>query len=302
MAHLDVRDFALLEALARTGSVSLTAEELGLSQPSVSIRLGKLRSHFNDPLFVRTSAGMQATPRAIALVPAVRSALRLLAGEEGGDAAFDPATSDRVFRLSMTNIGHVVVISRLQRRLSELAPHVRVEVTELTARTPQQLESGEVDLALGYTLEMRAGFYQQQLFVEYYVCIVRADHPRIRGDVTPGQFAEELHVAVKTDGTAHWMLDKAIVDAGITRRIALWVPSFLGLSEIVASTDLIGLMPVHLARVMSRHGTVRIVRAPIPSQTYSVRQYWHERYHRDPGNRWLRELAAQVLSEEREAA
>lgn len=297
MSKLDSTDLALLDSLARVGSVSDTAHALGMSQPSVSIRLGKLRKHFNDRLFVRTSDGMRPTPRAVALLAPVRTALALFQGAEGQPEIFDPPTSDRLFRICMTSTGQMVVLAPLQNRLSDIAPHVRIEVSDLDANTPARLESGEADLAMGYTQEMQTGFYQQKLFTEYYVCLVRKDHPRIKRKLTLERFVRESHVAVKTSGTAHWILDKAIDDAGITRRVSLWVPSFLGLAQIVARTDLLALAPIHLARILFNDTSVRFLDVPFSLPSYVVRQYWHERYHRDAGNQWLREVLADVLGE-----
>jgi len=297
MRTLDVRDLSLIEALSRTGSVSATAEALGLSQPSVSLRLGKLREHFGDRLFIRTPEGMKPTPRAIALAPAVRSALALFEGTEGVEKPFDPATSDRLFRICMTNTGQMVVLARLLNRIRSLAPNVRVEVIDLDAQTPSRLAAGEADLAMGFTMDLQAGFYQQNLFTEHYVCLVRKDHPRIGSSLTKRQFLAESHVAVKTVGTSHWMIEKAMSDHGIARRIALWVPSFLGLGEIVANTELLALAPIHLATALVRDGALRHVKVPFPMDAYVVRQFWHERFHRDGGNRWLREVSMQVLGE-----
>ncbi|MGE0803617.1 MAG: LysR substrate-binding domain-containing protein, partial [Lautropia sp.] len=129
------------------------------------------------------------------------------------------------------------------------------------------------------------------------VCLMRRDHPRITGKLTRRQFLQESHDAVKTKGTGHWMMDKAIDDEGISRRISMQVPSFLALAEIVGHTDMLALAPIHLARTFCRDGMVRYSKVPFPIPSYSVRQYWHERFHRDPGNRWLREIAFQVLGE-----
>jgi len=295
MSKLDLTDLALLDALTKTGAVSATAEVLGLSQPSVSIRLGKLRTHFNDPLFVRTSKGMAPTPRASALLPTVQAALALFSGLEGQASDFDPGTSDRTFRICMTNTGQMVILSRLLNHLSQVAPRVRIDIKDLDSDTPRQLESGEADLAMGFTLNMQAGFHQQKLFSEYYVCLVRTGHPRIKHKLSDAQFLEERHVSVLTSGTAHWMLDKAIEDAGITRDIAVWVPSFLALEEILAKTDLLALAPIHLARLISANGSVKFLDVPFALPSYPVRQYWHERYHKDAACRWLRSIVADIF-------
>lgn len=297
MSNLDIRDLALIDALTRTCNISAAAEILGLSQPSVSIRLAKLRTHFNDALFVRTRTGMQPTPRVAELLPAIRSALGLLADIEEGAASFDPLGSNRIFRLSMTSTGQVVVIARLKNVLNRLAPKVRIEVIDFTEQTPLQLERGEVDIAMGFTTIMGSGFYQQKLFREHYVCLIRRNHARINHELTIEQFKAEGHVAVKSSGTAHWLLEKAIDDAGISRNIELWVPSFLGLADIVRTTDLLALAPVHLAQIICRDKTVRRVDVPIEIPSYDVKQYWHERYHQEPGNRWLRQVIADVIQE-----
>lgn len=297
MSKLDLKDLALLEALARTGAVSATAEALGLSQPSVSIRLARLREHFRDPLFVRTTSGMKATPRAAALGPAVQAALALFNGTQGQEPEFDPASSDRTFRICMTNTGQMVVLPKLLNRLAELAPNVRVEVKELDTQAPRRLEAGEADLAMGFTLSLQAGFHQQNLFSEHYVCLARINHPRIKRKLSRTQFLHEQHVSVMTSGTAHWMLDKAIEDAGLSRKIAVWVPSFLALEEVIMKTDLIALAPIHLASLIAAHGSIKFLEVPFELPSYMVRQYWHDRYHKDAGCRWLRAVVAELFQD-----
>lgn len=195
----------------------------------------------------------------------------------------------------MTNTGQMVVLPKLLNRLSQVAPNIRIEVRDLDDDTPRKLETGEASLAMGFTLNMQAGFHQQKLFSEHYVCLMRSGHPRIRNKLTREQFVNEKHVAVITSGTAHWMLDKAIEEAGVTRQIALWVPSFLGLEEIIAKTDFIALAPVHLAQIIAAHGTIKFLEVPIALPSYLVRQYWHDRYHRDAGCRWLRSVVVDLF-------
>lgn len=297
MSGFDVKDLRVLDEVYKTRNISAAVDKLGLSQPSISIRLGRLRKHFNDPLFVRTSSGMQPTPRTEALIASVRQALGLFDGHVGQQAAFRPHTVERSFRICMTNVGQIVILPKLLNRLKTVAPSVTVDVDDLDADTPRLLEAGEADLALGFTLEIRAGFYQQKLFTEHYVCMASKRHPRIGAQITRKQFVAESHVSVSTRGTGHWVLDKAIEDEGIARRIALRVPSFLGLAQIVASTDLLALVPIHLAEILAQDGGVKILRAPFKQPSYLVKQYWHERYHRDPANRWLRALVSELFLE-----
>ncbi len=296
MSTPDLKDLQILRALHELNSVSQAAEAVGLSQPSISIRLARLRTHFHDPLVVRTRSGMQPTPRLDSLMPAVRQALELLQGSAPGAQPFDPAASTRVFRIAMTNVGQIVVLPRLLTRLKTEAPRLQIEVKELDTRTPRMLEIGEVDLAMGFTLQIQAGFYQQTLFNEHYVGLVAKRHPVIGRTLTRERFAAASHVVVDTHGTGHWLLDRAIEESGIERHVALRVPSFLALSGIVASTDLIALAPVHLASIMAQQEGVRLLDVPFDLPSYAVKQYWHERFHRDPGNVWLRSTMSQIFA------
>src|SRR5690606_12148565 len=133
------------------------------------------------------------------------------------------------------------------------------------------------------------------LFTGYYVCVVADSNEQIGRQISRSQFAQASHVVVATQATGHWLLEKAIEDAGIERQVAVRVPSFLGLAEIIANSDLIALAPVHLARIMARNGGIRVLKVPIPLPSYLVKQYWHERFHRDPGNRWLRGVVSEVF-------
>lgn len=297
MRNLDLKDLEILDAVYKTRNVSQASDKVELSQPSISIRLGRLREHFRDPLFVRTSAGMQPTPRADALIPAIRQALALFDGSLRQQDAFDPRTSDRKFRICMTDVGQFVTLPLVLDRMKSAAPHVRIEVLTLNADAPRLLESGDADTALGFTLDIPPGFYQQALVEDHLVCVVSRDHPRIGARMTRRQFATERQIDVVTKGTGHWLLYKALEDAKISRRVAIRVPSFLGLAQIVAHSDLLALVPARLGKIFAQEGTVRALAAPIKLPSYVVKHYWHERYHRDPGNIWFRGLVADVMRE-----
>ena len=293
MRELDLKDLRILDALFKTKSVSQASATIGLSQPSVSIRLGQLRRRFKDALFVRTSAGMQPTPKGEALIPAIRQALVLFDGT-ADQAVFDPRTSDRTFRICMTDAGQFITLPALLDRLRSLAPKLRVEVLNLTAEASRLLESGDADLATGFTFDIQAGFYQQALVEDHFVCIVSKRHPRIGSRLSRKQFETEAQIDVITRGTGHWLLYKGLEDATVTRRVAVRVPSFLGLARIVAHSDLLALVPARMGAILAKQGELRTLNPPIKLPSYVVKQYWHERYHRDPANKWLRSVISDL--------
>lgn len=290
MSELDLRHLRIFVALYATKNVTRAAETVGLSQSSVSVVLGQLREHYGDPLFVRTSGGMQATPRAELLVPVVRQAMQLLDQSLVRTADFNPAEITRSFRICMTDVGQMTLLPRLLSKIHQLAPNVSIEVGNLSHETARQLETGEADLAMGFTVDIKAVVYQQKLFDEGFACIVASDHPRIIDRMTLAQLRQEKHVKVMLSATAHSIIDKFLERKGVQRIFAVNVPTFLGLGQVVASSNLVAIVPLRLAAIFAAESGVKIVSLPVRFPSYSVIQYWHDRYHRDPGNIWLRSL------------
>ncbi len=291
MSEIDLRHLRIFVALYATRNVTRAAEAVGLSQSSVSVVLGQLRAHYADPLFVRTSGGMQATPRSEELVPMLRSAIQLLEQSLVPTPQFDPAVVTRSFRICMTDVGQMTLLPRLLSRVHALAPNVSVEIANITHETARQLESGEVDMAMGFTVNMKAGFYQQKLFDEGFACIASRNHPRVGDRMTLAQLKRERHVKVLLSATAHALVDKFLERRKVKRYFAVTVPTFLGLSRVVAVSDLIAIVPLRLAAIYAGESGVKIVQLPVRFPSYPVHQFWHDRYHRDPGNIWLRSLA-----------
>lgn len=293
-ALLDVKLLRLFDLLYATRSVTRSAERLGQSQPTVSIWLARLRRELRDPLFVRTPEGMQPTPRADALVGTVRAALDALRRLSTWEPEFEPATARRRFRICMTDASHVTLLPQLLGRLRARSPGVRLEAASIDAGTGRLLQSGEADLALGYIPELEAGFYQQTLYAQDWVCLANPRHPRIVEGLTLRQYGEEGHVAIAS-GTGHRLLEAALLRERIERRIVLELPGFLGLGAIVSATDLIATLPRHTGETLAAANALRVHPCPVPVPSFTVKQHWHARYHHDGGNRWLRGVCADLF-------
>lgn len=290
MANLDIYDFLILKEINRTRSVTGSVEHVGLSQPSISMRLSHLRRHFNDPLFVKTSEGMMATPRLIELMPELECALKLLSPNAGNAAPFYPATSDRTFRICFSHVAQMVLFPQLLSTLEKQAPDISIHSMDLDSHTAKLLEAGEVDLAIGFVLEFKSGFYQQRLFTERYACIARSDHPRVQNNLTSEQLLTEEFITLIAPITGYSSLDTMLEESGIHRKIKVQIPSFLGLGQAIATTDLLAVVPARLAQSLAKEGNIQAFDLPVPTPAYEVRQFWHERFHRDPGNVWLRNI------------
>ena len=258
--------------------------------------LAKLRRHFNDPLFVRTSTGMEPTPHAVDLIQLLQQAEGLLQTALGHHVVFDPNTSERRFNIHATDIAQVTFVPKVMKRLAKCAPGIRVDLRRMSEATAKLLESGDADLCVGFVPPMGAGYCQQRLFKERFVCAVRADHPRIHERLRLEDFLTETHVAVATCATGHSILEKTLEAKRLKRKIGLTLPSFLGLQPALATLDYIATLPERLAAHIAQSTPIAVFPLPVPVPPYIIVQQWHERYAHDPASRWLRVLIAELFT------
>lgn len=296
MAKLDLDWLGVFVEVYKTQSVSRAAQRLGMEQASASIALGKLRRHFDDRLFSRTSRGMEPTPKAQSIYPDLQEALSRIEKAQGTRGAFSPHDAVREFRICMTDISEIVLLPRLINHLQQTAPGLVVEAEKISPDSRRRLESGDVDLAVGFTPDLEAGFYQQALFAQDFVCLASAGHPRIRSKLSPRAFSAEGHIVVTASGTGHSIVDKVLARHKVARRVVLRVPSFLGVARIVAQTELLVIVPRVLGNALASQEHVQLLEPPVPLPAYKVKQHWHERFNADAGSIWLRRTMADLFS------
>ena len=297
---LDLNLLRVAAALAETGSVTAAARRLGLSQAAASNALGRLRrAGRGDPLFVRTPAGMAATPLGERLARIGRAALDGVAESLAQAPAFDAARTARRFTLRMTDIGEVVFLPGLLECLRERAPGATLRTVALSSGdTPGALAAGEVDLAIGFLPELREGWYQQRLFEQRYVVLRRAAPGAPgRAALSRAAFLRAGHVAIESPGTGHRVVERALRAQGVERRVAVQVPDFLAAVMLTARTDLLCTVPAKLAQAAAGSLPVESVPVPFELPGFAIHQYWHPRAHRDAGVQWLRERIAERFAE-----
>jgi DNA-binding transcriptional LysR family regulator len=286
-----------LDALLAERHVSRAARRLGLSQPAVSNALGQLRSWLGDPLLVRTGSTMVPTERALALAGPVRAALQTL--QAALDApAFQPGHAERSFAIATTDFVEFVMLPRLLARVTAIAPGIHFQVVSWSHhRVPPSLETGEVDLWIGFSLELPAGHRQQDLFPDEFICILRKDHPRVGKRLTLRTYAALPHVLVTSESAGPGVVDLALAKVNLRRTVGLRMSHFLMVPPVVAATDYVAAVSRRVAQAFAPLLPLRVLPAPLPLPRGTVRQVWHERTEASPAHRWLR---AQVTAVARE--
>lgn len=298
-ALIDPKLLRLLDLLYSTRSVTRTAHKLGQSQPTVSIWLAKLRTQLADPLFVRTSDGMVPTPRADAIITTVREVLEGLRRLSEVATPFDAASAQRRFAICMTDASHITLLPNLLAHVRALGTGLSLSANRIDGQLADTLQSGAADLALGYLPGLDAGFYQQTLYEQDWICLINAKHPRV-SDAAPEHwnldvYQAEAHIGI-TPGTSYQLLDNQVAALQIKRQIRLELPGFLGLSAILSNSDLIATLPRQIGETLARAAGLRTLPCPFEVTGFSVKQYWHARYHNDAANRWLRSVCANLFS------
>ena len=303
LARLDLNLLLVFHHLLREKRVSAVATVLGMSQPAVSSALGRLRSSLGDELFLRTQRGMEPTPYALQLAEPVATALDGLQQALNVRASFDPATSERSFTLAMTDVGEMYFLPVLMDALAGAAPGVTLNVVAVTsASLKDDMASGRTDLALGLLPQLQAGFFQQALFRQPYVCLMREGHPLAYAEgLTLSDFAAASHVRVMAAGTGHGRIDAAISETlehqGLQRRIRLTVPNYVALGDVLGHSDLIATVPERFAQRVTGPFALTTRALPLAVDGSAIHQFWHARLHKDPGHQWLRELVAQCFGD-----
>jgi DNA-binding transcriptional LysR family regulator len=298
LRDIDLNLLFVFHQLYKEKRVSVVADNLGLTQPAVSNALSRLRKMLGDELFLRTARGMEPTPYASQLAEPIAYALTTIRDTLERQLEFDPTTSTRKFTVAMTDLGEIHFLPRLMRRLGEAAPGVTIStVRNAAVNLADELEAGRVDLAIGLLPQLKAGFFQRLLFRQRYVCIFREGHALDKEALTLQDFEDAQHIVVVAGGTGHAIVDDTIAKRGVRRDVRLSVPHFVALGHILATTDLLATVPERYVRESMAPFRLKYLPHPVPFPEFDVNLFWHAKFHKEPGNQWLRNVIAELADD-----
>lgn len=293
--RLDLNLLLTLDVLLREHNVTRAAQRLNLSQPSVSVQLARLREIFDDPLLLPGPRGMQPTVRADELREPLRQALEALERAVSPVNAFDPARASVTWRIAATDYTESAVLLPLLGTLRRDAPASRLAVFELNpGQIKRQAEQSDIDLFFHLREGAPASLHQRLLFTERYVLAGRLGHPALKRRPSLKQFCKLEHVIVSPEGGGFQAAtDDALAARGLTRNVVLSVPHFLFMLDALARTDLVAVLP---ERLVATTGALQVVDPPLDLPGFDMLMLWHERLHRDPGHKWLRQQVLAALA------
>jgi DNA-binding transcriptional LysR family regulator len=296
---LDLNLLRVAVALLDAGSASQAARQLGLSQPSVSESLAKLRSHFDDALFVRAGNGMSPTPLGAEIATAAREILRSIDEKLGARVPFEPAQRHRPFTFAMSDVGEIVFLPKLARALGAASPETPIRSVSLRPEAlAKAMEDGEVDLAVGFFPDLkREAFFQKRLFTHHFVCLIRTDHPVTGDALTLDQFLALPHAVVLSEGRSQEILESHLAEIGLVRKVAIYTPHFLSIPTLIARSDMVVTVPHAMGIAYGKPSfRLRVMQLPFASPRIQLRQHWHAKFNKDPRNVWLRGIVGDLFN------
>lgn len=296
LSAFDLNLLVVFDALMRERSVTRAGASVGLSQPAVSHALSRLRHLLGDELFVRTPTGMMPTPRAEMFAEPLANALSelRLALEP---VVFDPAASTQHFRLALNNYAAVLIGPALADTVLRAAPAVRLELRPRgTLDLAEQLDRGDLDMALGIFESTAARFATAPLLSDEIVIVMRKDHPAARRELSPEIFAGlgQLEVTSSLDDTG--FIDRWLADQGLARHIAMKAP-FISTAEILVRSHLIVNMSRRIAQDLARRYPLVIREPPYRSPPVRLTMLWQRRLDGHPAHKWLRQAVRTVAED-----
>ncbi|MFN3348650.1 LysR family transcriptional regulator [Pseudorhodoplanes sp.] len=299
LRSIDLNLLVAFDALVSEQSASKAAAKLGVTQPAVSHALKRLRDLFKDELLVRGPHGMQPTGRALSLHPQVQSVLADIRSIVSSGAEFEPATTERTFRLSMSDAMSVEALPSIVRRIRREAPRIDLVIsTSGPQESCQRIADDEIDLAIGVFPHVPKDLFARELYRDTLICVADKRNPRLKNQtMTLQDYLESPHVTVARFRDTGIQVDEILDSMGIPRRIVVAVPHYLSIPSLIRGTDLVAHTRRRLLSVFRLTSDLVVFPVPLPMPVPELEfiQIWHKRYEGDPGHRWLRDLVLDAV-------
>ncbi len=289
--NLDLNLLVVLDSLLRERSVSQTAQALRLTQPAISNALARLRLHFEDDLLVQVGRKMVPTPFAEGLADPVREAMDSLRRIVVTRSEFDPSAAERTFTFVCSDYVYNVLMTGALRKLSTIAPRLKVVVLLTSDQSAQLLGEGKVDFMIAPERKCDPAHPRTALFSDRFACIAWRDNPLIGASLTLERYLELEHVSVTLGPHNPPHIEQESLDAqGVERNIVVHAPTFNCVAETVVGTNRIATVHARNAAVLAERLPLKVLAPPVEIATFTEFLQWHKNRESDAGAVWLRDF------------
>lgn len=289
LRSIDLNLLVVFDALVEERGVRRAGERIGLSQSATSHALDRLRKLFDDEILIRTTSGMEPTPRAISLAGPVRLALQDIQTALTPEH-FVPMEAEGDFHIAVES--HETIVA-----LPQMVDDVRLEAPSLvlTVRSGSvkeildDIDNGRTDIGLGFFRDLPDRFMTCRLLADRYVCIMRPGNPLAGKPLIMEDYLQAPHLLVSMSGAPEDLIDSALADMDVRRRIAMRLPQGLAALIALERSDMITTITRGAARVFAQSSSLVSVELPFESPRVEFRIIWNKRMQNSPANRWVRQ-------------
>lgn len=298
ISRINLNLIVSLHLLLQELSVTKAAQRQYISQSAMSKNLAKLRELFHDPLLMKAGNELIPTNKALQLAPEVAKLVQTMEGLFSPQE-FDPSECRKEFTIAATDYVSEYILPKALADIYLMAPHICINVQNWDKETYQLLKEGKVDLGTTIQDPNAKDMHASLINRDYFVCIMRHDHPlSAKAELSLHDFAQYHHavITVGTDKTT--AIDRALAEHGITRKVRLRVSSYPSAVNMVAQSDLLLTLPSHIAKRLSQDHPVTIKPLPVHIDEFDCTLQWHHRNHQDPAHRWFRTHLAKLIQQQ----
>jgi DNA-binding transcriptional LysR family regulator len=304
LSALDLNLLLVLHAVLEERSATRAAKRLNVTQSAVSNALSRLRAVLGDPLVVRSGRGIVATPRAQALAPAIAEAMARLEGALEQGKTFVPEESTGTFIFAAADNNQVHDVPLIAAAFAKRLPRATLRIVSIDYLVSTDgLAMGTVDATFTPSVAVPEGYGSEYVFDERSALLVRRDHPKVRGPITPALYEELAHIDVEVSlgrrGVGYKLASRAWKDAGVERNVVMVVPYFTTAALVASRTDLVAGVPLRAGKVFCEMLPLRIAKTTFPLGGMPMSLTWHQRTDADPGARFFRKVLVEAVKARR---
>lgn len=298
LAALDANLLVALDALVEESNVTRAARRVGITQSAMSQTLGRLRRQFDDPILVKVGRNMEPSPFARRIGVRLHAAIRELEAVVRDRPTFDASTATQRFVIATVDYLAMLLVPRLRTLVANEAPGVRLAIHALDPESvTERLAAGAAQLYVGVRSQTERALETEALHEEQLVIVVRRGHAFAETPPSVAAYAAAEHVHVSPRREAGSIVGRGLAAAGHGRRVAVEVPFFALLPDILRDSDLVATVPGRLAASFAEAFDLVVQPVPLELAPFEVCMAWHPTFAADPSLVWLREAVARVASD-----
>lgn len=291
MGRVNLNLLVTFQTLIEAGSVTATARRLQLTQSAVSASLGKLRTLFADPLFVRTQKGMTPTRRALEISTRLGPSLANIEAVLFHPREFNPAESRKVFHIATSDDVELVLAPWLAQQRLEKGWRVEFAFHQTSAELWSGAHSHDsADLVVTAAPPVNPENYHcDPLFTGSYACLYNPKFFDDAQELNLADYASAPHLRVSFNTQVGWV-DGVLQSKGNLRNVVLSTTHFAGLATLLPRVPAIATIPRYAAEAMASSAGLRTCEPPFEAPQFTISMLWQTQYDSAPESTWLRTL------------